>query len=84
MKGQSTADASFDVRQVPGPRRHLMIFSIFDALRPGQSFVLINDHDPVRLRYQFETLAPGKFSWEYLLQGPEEWRVRISRREAAA
>ena len=40
----------------------------------------MNDHDPVPLRYQFEAERAGAFEWEYLAQGPEEWRVTISRR----
>lgn len=39
----------------------------------------LNDHDPKPLYYQFEAEHAGQFTWEYLEQGPEVWRVRIGR-----
>jgi uncharacterized protein (DUF2249 family) len=44
---------------------------------------LVNDHDPKPLRYQLEAENTGEFSWDYLEQGPEVWRVRIGRVAAA-
>jgi uncharacterized protein (DUF2249 family) len=41
--------------------------------------VLVNDHDPRPLRYQFEAEHAGRYSWDYLEAGPEVWRVRIGR-----
>lgn len=66
-----------DVRPVPPPRKHPTIFETFDALKPGESMVLVNDHDPRPLRYQFEAERAGQFAWEYLEQGPDVWRVEI-------
>ncbi|HLT47960.1 MAG TPA: iron-sulfur cluster repair di-iron protein [Rubricoccaceae bacterium] len=68
-----------DVREVPPPEKHPAIFSAFDALEAGEHFVLVNDHDPVPLRYQFEYTRSGEVGWEYVEQGPEVWRVRISK-----
>lgn len=68
-----------DVRLLPSRRKHPTIFETFDALEPGGAFVLLNDHDPVPLRYQLEAERPGAFTWEYLEEGPEIWRVRIGR-----
>ena len=45
----------------------------------GQDFVLVNDHDPKPLYYQFKAEYDGAFGWDYLDQGPDVWRVRISR-----
>lgn len=59
--------------------RHPLIFRTFDELRQGESFVLLNDHDPKPLYYQLLHEREGQFSWEYLEQGPETWRVKISR-----
>lgn len=42
--------------------------------------LLINDHDPRPLRYQLAAERPDAFDWEYEAEGPEVWRVRISRR----
>ncbi len=70
---------SLDVRRIAPPQRHPLVFDSFKALGPAQFFVLVNDHDPRPLRYHFETEHPGEFTWEYLEQGPEVWRVRIGR-----
>jgi uncharacterized protein (DUF2249 family) len=72
-------DSTLDVRRVPPPRRHPMILDRFERLAPGQAFVLVNDHDPKPLYYQFQAERTGQFTWEYLETGPEVWRVRIGR-----
>lgn len=69
-----------DVRVIPPREKHPTIFQTFDALQPGESFVLVNDHDPFPLRYQFEAERAGSFAWDYLEQGPQVWRVQISKR----
>ncbi len=75
----STTDTTLDVRAEPPARRHELIFDTFHALEPGAAFVLVNDHDPKPLWYQFEAEHAGAYTWEYLEQGPEVWRVRIGR-----
>lgn len=69
-----------DVRVIPPREKHPAIFSTFDALVAGESFVLVNDHDPLPLRYQFEYERAGQFEWEYLETGPAVWRVAIGRK----
>lgn len=68
-----------DVRSEPPARRHELIFESFAKLEAGNAFELINDHDPKPLYYQLEAEETGKFSWEYVEQGPEVWRVQIGR-----
>jgi uncharacterized protein (DUF2249 family) len=72
-------DRVLDVRAEPHARRHQLIFSSYGELSPGAGFILVNDHDPKPLYYQFEAQYRDKFSWDYLEQGPEVWRVRIGR-----
>lgn len=74
-----STERMLDVRVIPPREKHPTIFDTFAGLAPGESFVLINDHDPKPLRYQFEHEHAGSFGWQYLEQGPETWRVRISR-----
>ncbi len=74
-----TAPATLDVREIPPRIRHPKIFETFDALAPGEAFVLVNDHDPKPLFYQFQAERVGSFGWRYLEEGPEVWRVEISR-----
>lgn len=73
------AETIIDVRQVAPPQRHPLIFQTFAALQPTETFLLVNDHDPKPLYYQFSFEHQGEFSWEYLEQGPTTWRVRIGK-----
>ncbi len=79
-----TEDHALDVRTVVPRERHRMIFETFMGLKPGSAFILVNDHDPRPLYYQFQAEHSGQFSWDYLEQGPEVWRVRIGRSNTAA
>ena len=72
-------DPELDVRDLAPAQRHESIFAGYHALALGAGFVLVNDHDPKPLRYQFEAEHPGEFTWDYLEAGPKVWRVRIGR-----
>lgn len=71
--------STIDVRTIPGPQRHPLIFNTFDSLQVGEALEIVNDHDPFPLHNQFKLTKGGQFNWEYLQQGPEFWRVRIAR-----
>ncbi|MBI2858260.1 MAG: DUF438 domain-containing protein, partial [Chloroflexi bacterium] len=43
-----------DLRQIMPFERHELIFEKWDALKPGETLRIINDHDPKPLHYQFE------------------------------
>ena len=75
----ATSHSRLDVRPLAPRERHPLIFSTFGALAAGQSMELINDHDPKPLYYQFQAELPGTFNWDYLEQGPDTWRVAITR-----
>jgi regulator of cell morphogenesis and NO signaling len=64
--------------------KHATIFNRFDALKPGESFILQNDHDPRPLRFQLENIHGNVFGWEYLEQGPEIFKIKISKNKPAA
>lgn len=68
-----------DVRDTPPPQRHPLIMQTWQALQPDEAFLLVNDHDPKPLYYQFKFEHEGQFTWEYLQQGPEVWQVRIGK-----
>jgi uncharacterized protein (DUF2249 family) len=76
---QVASRSIIDVRNIAPRDRHPLIFSTFRALQAGQTMELVNDHDPRPVYYQFQNDAPGSFEWEYLAQGPETWRVAITR-----
>jgi len=78
-----SATHQLDVREEIPKRRHELIFEHYFALGIGDSFELVNDHDPKPLYYQFAAEHPGAFTWEPVESGPETWRVLIGRTEAA-
>ncbi|CAD5366803.1 Aminotransferase [Rubrivivax sp. A210] len=70
---------TIDLRTIAPRDRHAMVFGRFDALPAGQAMQLVNDHDPLPLRFQFDDRAPGQFEWAALESGPAVWRVQITR-----
>jgi uncharacterized protein (DUF2249 family) len=68
-----------DVRTLIPRERHRLIFETYGGLKSGESFDLVNDHDPKPLYYQFQAEHAGEVEWEYLEQGPQVWRVKIGR-----
>jgi uncharacterized protein (DUF2249 family)/hemerythrin-like domain-containing protein len=71
-------DLDLDVRAIPHGRRHDVIFGKLDALTPGESLTIVNDHDPKPLRYQASAIWPDRFEWTYHAAGPDVWRIEIS------
>ena len=82
-KTKMNENENLDVRQLIPAQRHSLIFETWNNLKPGNGFVLVNDHDPKPLYYQFDAEHHGQFSWDYLESGPETWRVRIAKKSAA-
>jgi uncharacterized protein (DUF2249 family) len=68
-----------DVQAIAPRDRHPTIFTTFGKLARGQALELVNNHDPRPLLYQFQDQVPGQFAWSYLEQGPDTWRVAITR-----
>jgi len=75
----TTLAAQVDVRSIPPRERHPLIFSSFRGLRPKETLELVNDHDPKPLYYQFRAELAGAFTWTYVEEGPEVWRVHITK-----
>lgn len=75
----SQADKDLDVRHMPPAQRHETIFEEWFALESGAGYVLVNDHDPKPLYYQFAAEHAGEFTWNEIEMGPTVWRVRIGR-----
>ena len=74
---------TLDVTRLAPRERHPRIFALFDGLHPGESFELINDHDPGPLYRRLQGERPAQASWETLEAGPQRWRVRITRSASA-
>jgi regulator of cell morphogenesis and NO signaling len=70
-----------DITLIETHLRQGVIFEKFDALKPGNSFIIDNDHDPAPLYYQLLAERGQTLFWDYLHSGPKEWRVKITRGE---
>tara|TARA_R110002124_G_scaffold213490_1_gene379567 strand:- start:665 stop:925 length:261 start_codon:yes stop_codon:yes gene_type:complete len=68
-----------DLRTMIPPERHATVFAAIDALEPGATFVLINDHAPTPLLRRIAENRPDQFEAEFLVDGPEVWQVAITR-----
>lgn len=79
MAGSATTEQELDVRPLRKPDKHPAVFAAYADLPVGGSFVLINDHDPIHLREEFESDYSGGFSWEHLARGIRNWRIRITK-----
>lgn len=63
--------------------KHPTIFLRFDDLGPGENLIILNDHDPKPLYYQLIGERGNSFIWDYLEQGPLDWKVKITKRTEA-
>jgi len=70
---------TIDVRTIVPRDRHPLIFDAFDQLNSGEAFLLVNDHDPKPLYYQFMHERTNQFQWDYVEQGPDVWKVRVGK-----
>jgi len=77
---QTTVENILNVTLLEPRQKHPTIFVRFDELAEGESLTIHNDHDPKPLYYQLLGERGDIFTWEYLEQGPEWWKVRISKR----
>ncbi len=71
-----------DVRDIEPRFRHQTIHQLVEHLAPDASIQLIADHPPKPLRYQLELHFGKHFTWSYLEEGPDLWRVRIFARKS--
>lgn len=71
--------ATINATEYPPHLKHKTIFSTYLNLNAGEAMLLINDHDPKPLRFQFEAQYPGQYSWEYIEEGPTTFQVKIGK-----
>ncbi len=77
---QTVTENILNVTLLEPKQKHPTIFVRFDALAEGESLTIHNDHDPKPLYYQLLGERGNIFTWEYLEEGPEWWKVRISKK----
>jgi len=69
-----------DTRQIPHAIRHATIFGALGAIAPGFSLDLVANHRPNPLLAQLEERHPGEYAVTFVEDGPELWRLRLTRR----
>jgi uncharacterized protein (DUF2249 family) len=80
----STVQTLLDVRPVEPKDRYETIMGAYDALDVGAALELTVDHDPQCMYYTLRaTRGDDAFTFDYLEQGPETWRVRVGKRSDA-
>jgi uncharacterized protein (DUF2249 family) len=76
----STTPSTVDIRRLGAcADRKALVLAAFDALARGESLVVVNDHMPNGLRKHFEEHRPGAFGWTPIEEGPEVFRVEVTR-----
>ncbi len=68
-----------DARVIPHAIRHASIIGALDSLRPGQAMALIAPHDPKPLLAQIADRYGDGVEVSYLVQGPEQWKLKLAR-----
>lgn len=71
--------STLDIREIVHGQRHPLIFKTYYALKPGQAFILVVDHDPKPLLNELGFVQHGKFKSTYLEQGPAVWRIQMAK-----
>jgi uncharacterized protein (DUF2249 family) len=71
-------EPELDVRAIPHAIRHASVLGALTAIPAGGSLVLVAPHDPKPLLAQIVE-REGPVTVTYLDQGPEAWRLRITR-----
>lgn len=80
----TSAPNALDIRPLAPHRKSTTVLATFDRLNEGESFILVDDQDPVSLRSLLKTERPGQGQWSYLQEGPYVWHVRVTRRRPAS
>lgn len=83
MGGAGSTEEVHDVRVLVPIDRHTKLLKMFKELPVDDSFVFINDHDPLPLYYEFRSIHGDVVGWEYLSRGGTNWKVRVTRTEAS-
>lgn len=81
METPINLEEDLDVRTLIPIERHKLLVQLFKDISAGESFVFINDHDPIPLFYEFRSIYGDVVGWEYLNRGGREWKVKVTRTE---
>jgi regulator of cell morphogenesis and NO signaling len=60
-------------------QKHPTFFARFYSLPQNEDLIIQSDHDPKPLFYELLNEIGNSFTWEYLEQGPECWKISVSK-----
>ena len=83
MNQEIKPEEELDVRVLVPIERHKKLVALFGDLPAGESFIFINDHDPIPLYYEFKSIYGDVVGWQYLNRGGREWKVKVTRTETS-
>lgn len=79
MSNQTQNPEELDMRVHVPIERHRRLNLLFKDLSAGESFIFINDHDPIPLYYEFRSIFGDVVGWEYLNKGGRDWKVKVTK-----
>lgn len=71
--------SELDTRVIPHAIRHATIFGALEGLTTGRGILLVANHNPLPLLAQLEQRAAGKFTVDYVENGPDLWKLSMVR-----
>ena len=70
-----------DIRELDPFVRYPTVAATFEDLVASEKLELTNNHDLQHLlNYKFTLDYPGEYEYEYIEQGPEVWRVLVTKK----
>ncbi|MFD2872932.1 DUF542 domain-containing protein [Mucilaginibacter ximonensis] len=69
-----------DISAVAPVFKNAALIEKYDALKPGQSFMLANDANLTAYYHLLSNQRGLNFDWEPMEQGPEKWMIKIIKR----
>ncbi|PRB72348.1 DUF2249 domain-containing protein [Arthrobacter sp. MYb213] len=76
---EQTSGQVVDVRNIPKAERHPKIMAVYNALPASDYLSLLNDHEPVNLRKEFERNLPGTYTWQATERIGGDWEIIITK-----
>jgi uncharacterized protein (DUF2249 family) len=79
-----TTQIRLDVRPIEPKDRYERIMGAYETLAIGETLELVVDHDPQCMYYTLRaTRGDDAFTFDYLENGPDTWRVLVGKCTAA-
>jgi uncharacterized protein (DUF2249 family)/hemerythrin-like domain-containing protein len=76
-----TEGSELDLDVLPPEFAHRAALERFSRLRPGERLRVRSGRELESLWNVLASGRPGEFGWAYLQEGPDQWRVEVTRRD---